>query len=130
MTDLYTASLAQEEEAEIELTLEQYEEGKKYLNQIKEVGDAARRLPKNEDFNALVMEGYFTNEAHRLADLITSGKLNEKTLKDCQRQLVSIGDFRLYLKNMLDQADMADQELEMLEEARDEAIKAEEANAG
>jgi len=130
MADLYNASLGDEEESPIELTLEQYEEAKEHYGTITERADAARRLADNDDFKALVMTGYLTDEPMRLAELIASGRLNEKVREDCSRQLVSIGDFRTYMKNIIEQGNMARDEMTALEEARDEAIKAEEAAAG
>lgn len=125
--DLYQASLGEEAPNEIELTLEQYEEAKEHYSSITERADAARRLADNADFQILIMTGYLTNEPQRLAELIASGRLNEKTLNDCSRQLVSIGDFRSYMKNIIDQGNMAADELKDLEIARDEAIAQEEA---
>lgn len=128
--DLYNASLGEEDESPIELTLEQYEEAKEHYGTITERADAARRLADNDDFKNLVMTGYLTDEPIRLAELIASGRLNEKVRDDCSRQLVSIGDFRNYMKNIIEQGNMARDEMVALEEARDEAIKAEEAAAG
>lgn len=122
--DLYNASSPMGEEPEaIELTLEQYEEAKAHYAEIIAHGQAARELPEHPGFKTFIMEGYLTNEVHRLAELIASGRLtNEKTLKDCHRQLDSIADFRNYMKNILEQANMAADELAGLEEARDLAI--------
>jgi len=128
--DLYNASMGTEDESPIELTLEQYEEAKEHYATITARADAARRLADNEDFKTLVMTGYLTDEPMRLAELIASGRLNEKVRSDCSRQLVSIGDFRTYMKNIIEQGNMARDEIIALEEARDEAIKAEEAAAG
>lgn len=128
--DLYNASMGAEEESPIELTLEQYEEAKQHYATIIDRADAARRLADNADFKALVMEGYLTDEPQRLAELVASGRLNEKVRDDCSRQLVSIGDFRTYMKNIIEQGNMARDEMVALDEARDEAIKAEEAAAG
>lgn len=129
--DLYNASLGTEEEAPIELTLEQYEEAKAHFATIIDRAQAARRLANHPDFVALVMEAYLTDEPKRLAELLASGRINsEKTLNDIYRQIISIGDFRNFMKNILEQGQMADDELKSLEEARDEAIKAEEAAAG
>lgn len=127
--DLYNASLGEETESEIELTLEQYEEAKEHYSTITDRADAARRLADNEDFKNLIMTGYLTDEPQRLAELIASGRLNEKTVSDCSRQLVSIGDFRGYMKNIIEQGGMAADELKDLEMARDEAIAQEEAKA-
>jgi hypothetical protein len=128
--DLYNASLGGEEPETIELTHEQYEEAKDHFSTVIQRADAARRLAENDDFVALVMEGYLTDEPKRLAELIASGRLNDKVRDDCSRQLVSIGDFRGYMKNIIEQGNFARDEMISLEEARDEAIKAEEAAAG
>lgn len=127
--DLYQASLGEEAPDEIELTLEQYEEAKEHYTTITDRADAARRLAENDDFKNLIMSGYLTDEPQRLAELIASGRLNEKTVTDCSRQLVSIGDFRGYMKNIIEQGGMAADELKDLEMARDEAIAQEEAKA-
>ena len=127
--DLYQASLGEEASDEIELTLEQYEEAKEHYSSITNRADAARRLADNDDFKNLVMTGYLTDEPQRLAELIASGRLNEKTVTDCSRQLVSIGDFRGYMKNIIEQGGMAADELKDLEMARDEAIAQQESNS-
>lgn len=125
--DLYNASLGENENSEIELTLEQYEEAKAHYSTITQRADAARRLADNADFKTLVMEGYLTDEPVRLAELMASGRLNEKTVVDCSRQIVAVGEFRNFMKNIIEQGNMAANELALLEEARDEAIKQEEA---
>lgn len=128
--DLYNASMGAEEEAPIELTLEQYEEAKAHYATIIDRAEAAKRLADNPDFKSLIMEGYLTDEPQRLAELLASGRINnDKVRDDCSRQLVAIGDFRGYMKNIVEQGNMASDELKSLEEARDEAIKAEEAAA-
>ncbi len=127
--DLYQASLGEEAADEIELTLDQYNEARDHYETITERADAARRLADNEDFKILIMTGYLTDEPQRLAELIASGRLNEKTVSDCSRQLVSIGDFRGYMKNIIEQGNLAADSLKDLEMARDEAIAQEEAKA-
>lgn len=124
--NLYEASQGTEEESPIELTIEQYEEAKAHYATIINRADAARRLADNADFQSLILAGYLTDEPQRLAELITSGRLNEKVSENCSRQLVSIGDFRNYMKNIMDQGNMAHYELVALEEARELAIKEEE----
>lgn len=123
--DLYNASLGQEEPEEIELTLEQYEEAKAHFADIIEKGDAARRLAENSDFKLLVMTGYFVDEPQRYAELMASGRVTEKTFNDCAKSIGAIAEFRNYLKNIIEQSRMANDELKGLEEARDLAIKAE-----
>lgn len=123
--ELYNASMGQEEPEEIELTLEQYEEAKSHFADIIAKMEAAKRLASNDDFKLLIMTGYFVDEPQRYAELIASGRLNDKVRDDCVRQLTSVGDFRTYMKNIIEQGNMAADELKSLEIARDEAIKSE-----
>lgn len=125
--DLYNASMGTEEEDQIELTLEQYEEAKAHYQTIIERGNAARRLADNPDFKSLVLEGYLDNEPNRLANLMASGRLNDKVFADCTRQIRSVADFREFMKDIINQSSMAEDELKGLEEARDLAIKEAEA---
>jgi hypothetical protein len=123
--DLYNASLGEEEPETIELTHEQYEEAKTHFADIIAKGDAARRLAENEDFKLLVLQGYFVDEPSRMAELMASGRLNEKVFENCTSSIKAVAEFRNFMKNIMEQAKMANDELASLEEARDEAIKAE-----
>lgn len=123
--DFYQASLNQDnQQEEVMLTMEEYEERKEVLKDIVACGEAAMRLTENEDFRLLVLEGYLTNEPRRLADLIASGRIHKTIKEDCSTKLSSIGDFRNYMKNHIEQAEAAKDELKALEEAKEEAIKA------
>ncbi|UAT28913.1 hypothetical protein PP753_gp45 [Dinoroseobacter phage vB_DshP-R7L] len=122
--DLYNASMGDEDEPEtIELTLEQYEEAKEHFADIIAKGDAARRLNENDDFKLLVMTGYLSEEPVRMAELMSSGRLNDKVFGDCTDAIKAVAKFREYLKNILNQSNMAADELAGLEQARDLAIK-------
>lgn len=126
MTDLYNASLGEEEEVPMELTLEQYEEAKESLTLIIERAEAAKRLAANPDFKSLVLDGYMTDEPKRLAELMASGRLPAQAMDGCIEGVKSIGHFRNFMKMFMEQGHMATDELAALEEARDEAILAEE----
>lgn len=121
--DLYNASMGEEEPETIDLTHEQYEEAKIHFADIIAMGDAARRLAKNVDFDLLVMQGYLVNEPIRLADLLASGRLNDKTADDVIETIKAVGKFRNYMKDIIEQSSIAADELTGLEEARDIAIK-------
>ncbi len=123
--DLYNASLGNEEPETIELTHEQYEEAKSHFADIIAKGESARRLAENSDFKLLVLQGYFVDEPNRMAELMASGRLNEKVFENCTKSIQAVAEFRNFMKNIIEQAKMANDELESLEEARDEAIKAE-----
>ena len=119
--DLYNASNGSEEEEEL-LTLEEYEERKGYLNDIIDMGQSALRLAENPDFMKLIMQGYFTDEPQRLAELMASGRINSKTMDDCAKELDAIGKFRSYMKRFTEQHHLAVDELKSLELAREESI--------
>jgi hypothetical protein len=123
--DLYNASNAVEEDEPMVLSLEDYEDAKKSLQTIIDRADAARRLSENKDFDSLVMQGYLTDEPKRLAELMASGRLHKSTMEDCTANLDAIGKFRSYMKDMLEQGNIARDDLVSLEEARDEAIRQE-----
>jgi hypothetical protein len=121
--DLYNASLGEEEPETIELTHEQYEEAKAHFADIIAKGAAARRLAENEDFKLLIMQGYFVDEPSRMAELLASGRLNDKVAENTAKAIMAVGEFRSYMKNIIEQSNMAEDELKGLEEARDIAIK-------
>ena len=121
--DLYNASLGEEEPETIELTHEQYEEAKAHFADIIAKGDAARRLAENEDFKLLVMQGYFVDEPSRMAELMASGRLPEKSFDGCVKSIAAVAEFRNYMKTIIEQSNLANDELKGLEEARDLAIK-------
>ena len=121
--DLYNASLGEEEPETIELTHEQYEEAKAHFADIIAKGEAARRLADNADFKLLIMQGYFVDEPSRMAELLSSGRLNDKVADDCTESIKAVGKFRNYMKNIVEQSNMAQDEIASLEEARDIAIK-------
>lgn len=120
--ELYNASMGEEQPEEIELTLEQYEEAKAHFADVISKKEAAKRLADNDDFKLLVLTGYFVDEPQRLGELLSSGKLNEKVASDCVNSLDAIGKFRNYMKNIMTQGNMAEDELKGLEDARDLAI--------
>ena len=124
--DLYNASTVVEDEEPMVLSLEEYEDAKKSLETIITRAEAAIRLSKNDDFNQLVMQGYLSDEPKRLADLMASGRLVPQSMENCTRELDAIGKFRNFMREMTSQGDMARTELASLEEAREEAILAEE----
>ena len=124
--DLYQASLGQEDDEEpILLTIEEYEETRDALRSIILRADAVKRLNENDDFQTMIVQGYLTDEPVRLANLMASGKLPEKSMENCLKELDAIGRFRNFLKLMVEQGSQAEGDLVNLEEAREEAIEAE-----
>lgn len=132
--DLYNASNGVDldqtaADEQVAITLDEYEDMKKALETDIARGDIARRLASNEDFKELVMVGYLEDEPKRLAELMASGRLHETTMNNCAKSLAAVGDFRNFMKQALTQGEQAREELEGLEEARNEAIAEAEAAA-
>lgn len=121
--NLYEASLSQDSSDEILLTMDEYDSTKASLLEIIERADQARRLSEHEDFKNLFMVGYFTEEPHRLSDLMASGKLPEQVFNSCVEQLKAIGHVRQFLKTLIEQGNMAQDDLKALDEARDYALE-------
>lgn len=133
MVDLYQASLGDAEtndEGEILITLEEFEEKREILRSIVDRYHMVKRLNENPDFKAIFTEGYFRDEAHRLAELMASGRLPESRMDSCLQDLRSIGRCKNYLREFVDQGVQAENDLVLLEEAREESIEAEAAQAG
>lgn len=126
--DLYNAStdLGANEEEEIVLGIEEYEDAKKSLTTIVDRAEATLRLAENDDFKQLVIQGYLTDEPQRLAELMASGRLHKTSMENCADELNAIGKFRSFMKNMVEQGNQARNDLVELEEARDYAIRVEE----
>ena len=126
--DLYNASTDLDEwEDEVpHLTIEEYEEQRASLAKVIDNAEKAKRLSENQDFIDLVMTGYFTEEPERLASLLSSGKLPERNKQGCVAELDAIGRFRAFLQSFADQGATARNELALLEQAREEAIEAQE----
>lgn len=95
--------MSQSDIEEIEVTID---EAKKIAKRAERV----RRLEKNADFRALVLEGYFTEEAARLAHLVTDPQVIQGGhLEFVQNDLKGIGAFKRYLTATLQLGDIAAQ---------------------
>ena len=116
-----------QETGETQSTSMSYEEFLNYRKSCEdqiELGERAVRLAQNPDFIALVMEDYFVKEPHRLADLMSSGRITGKAFDGCVEDLKAIAHLRTFLKDYIDKANLARNELGSLQEAYDEAVAA------
>lgn len=125
--DLYNASNViqetHEDDEPVAMTLEEYEENKAAMERAIEGHSAALRLAENEDFKALVMEGYFSEHPKRLGAMIASGRMNSKNIEGAVKDLEGVASFRTYLQQHLEQGQIARDELAALEEAFQEAME-------
>lgn len=122
--DLYQGSLPQgNEEPEMELSYEEYLEGKQQYQAAIDRGEAAKRLAQNPDFKALVTEGYFEEEPKRIAALMACGRLHPTSMDNCKNELFAIGHFREHMRGLTENIALAKANLESLEEAYEEALR-------
>lgn len=110
------------EDVVISMSYEEYLLRKEELQIIIENADAAKKLSTIPEFQLVVMEGYFTQEPQRLAALMASGKIAEKSFDNCAKDLRSIAHLRSFLTEQLERGEVARGELESLEEAYEEAV--------
>lgn len=110
--------MSQNDIEQIELTIQEAEK-------LVERAAQARRLAKNRDFRLLVIDGYFLNEAARLAHLVSDpGAAPHR--EAIMRDLDGVGAFKRYLHTCTQFGDMAAVEIKDAREAMEE-IRAEEA---
>ena len=113
-----------EETQSTEMTYEEFLKYKASCEAQIELGERAVRMSQNPDFIALVMEDYFVKEPHRLADLMSSGRITGKAFDGCVEDLKAIAHLRSFLKDYIDKANLARNELGGLQAAYDEAVEA------
>lgn len=104
---------------EIEISIE---EAKKVVARANDI----RTLCENPIFKKLVMDGYFVQEAARLAHLSSDPSIDEKIRGYVLRDLAGPGAFKRYIQTLINMGNAARNELAMSEEALDE-LRAEEA---
>lgn len=97
---------------EIEITIE-------HAKKMVERRDAARKLASNREFRKLVMEGYFIDEAARLAS-ISADPLMKSSRDEIILSIQGISTFKQFLQNIIRMGDVAANELREHEEALEE----------
>lgn len=74
-------------------------------------GELTEKLAKNPAFKKLVLDGYFVDEAARLAHLVSDPNLSEEQRAMVNRDLIGIGAFKRYLQTVRQLAGMASREI-------------------
>lgn len=103
----------EEQQNQIAVSIEQAETIVKTRDQI-------LKLSKNKDFKAIFTDGYFVDEAARLASIYGSPRLTEKENQDVHNQILAIGALRRYLLTKQQMGDAAETELEYHRETQSE----------
>lgn len=110
--------MSQNEIQELELSIEAAKE-------MAVRGAKAEKLASNPDFQKIVFDGYFVNEASRLALLYSDPNITEEQREYVHRDLIAIGGFKRYMSTLVQLGQYAANEIAQAEEDLD-AIRAEE----
>lgn len=105
----------------VELSLED-------AKKVAALGEAIKRLEKNRDFQKVVFDCFFTEEAKRLTFLTADTTLDEKKAAAVWQDIRAIGSFRAFLMARKTLGEMATKEINDHLEALDE-LRAEEGDA-
>lgn len=89
---------------EVELSIEQ-------AKKVIATGDKALKLADNKLFKELVLDGYFVDEAARLAHLSADLTLTAEQRADVFVMIQGIGFFKAYMSMLVRRSDMARREL-------------------
>jgi len=111
--------------APAETTFTSYEEFEAYKSSclaVIEQAKAAERLASNPDFQTVIMKAYFEDEPRRLASLMASGRVTDNDFNACAQDIKAIGSLNAFLSQYVQKGIIAQEELEMLEEARQAAL--------
>ena len=106
------------------MTYAEYEEYKVTCLEVIAEAESAARLAKNTDFNATIMDTYFDKEPKRLGSIMASGHQTPKAFDGAVEDLRSIGHLKTFLSHLIQKGQIAQNELEGLEEAYEEATNA------
>jgi len=97
-------SLLDQQITEVEISVE-------HAKEIVAKAEAVIRLSKNKDFQLIVDKGYNTDEAVRLAHLISDPRIDETIKAAAMNDLQSLGAFKRFLGTIVYMGQMAEQEI-------------------
>ena len=101
--------------------IEELEVSLDYVKSLVEKRDQALKLTSNREYKKLVLEGYFKEEASRLALLTADPSLRPEMREDVFLSLQGISKMNEYMRYIIIQGNQAESELKEYEEALDEA---------
>ena len=88
-----------------------------------EAGNALKKLKDNREFNAIVLKGYFEDEAIRLVHLKADPNMQKQSMQeDIIKQIDAIGAFGNYMTTVLFRADMSLKSIEADEQAKEDIL--------
>lgn len=122
MNNIYNAEEDSVDEV-THMTHEQYTEYKASCEHLIGLAKQSAKLVENPDFKAIVMDAYFDQEPKRLAGLMASGRITKAQFAECANDLESIGSMRAFLQDFIAKGNIAQDELDNLEIAWNEAVE-------
>lgn len=109
---------------ETQMSVEDFKERKEACQYLISKSKDAAELAKNPQFESIIMQDYFVKEPQRLGSLLASGKLTPKGFEDAVSDLRAIGHLRTYMQDFISKGNLAQEELDGLEEAYEDAVNA------
>lgn len=104
---------------EIELSIEQARE-------FKRTAEALDRLSKNKDFQHVIQQVYFKDEATRLVEVMAAPQLQEEKYQVAiRRSMEGIGQLQQFFNKVMHQGEMAKESIEEGQRELDEIAKEE-----
>jgi hemerythrin superfamily protein len=102
-----------EEQSTLEELLRKSDERIAELEKMKELGEALERLHENEDFQKVILDGYFEKEAKRLFDILVHPDMFKRDImQNIQDKLTSIRSLKQFFGTTLQNAHMAPMQIE------------------
>jgi len=111
-------------QSQTQAQIQQVEISIEHAREMVKRGKQAQLLADNPDFKSVVIEGYFRDEAARLAHLASDPGIDQNTRDAVYRDLTAPGAFKRYLHAVIHFGRMAEDDIEqgslMLDELRTE----------
>lgn len=106
----------------IEQQIEQIEISLEHAKKAIARMEALDRLYKNKDFQQIITEGYFRDEASRLVLLKGDVNINDEAERHCEKMINGIGCLRAYFQMVNHFGDQAQKALEDDHRTREELL--------
>lgn len=106
--------------------LKRLEQQRKDAEDLLQRRDAALRLADNRDFRKLFIDGYFQTEAARLVQMSSDPALTQEQRADALDMARATGHAKRYLSMMVQMANVAERDMEELDNQIEEARNEEE----
>jgi hypothetical protein len=87
--------------------IEMLELGIEDAKKMVKMGESAKKLARGADFKKVVLEGYFVEEAARLALLVSDPNIPENVREFIMRDINGLGAFKRYLQTMVRMGEQA-----------------------